>query len=662
MSKSLKPFLQLLGFLAGVHVLCLFFLSLCRMVFLLSNLPAEGIDFQLLPTALLIGIKFDNLIACYLSALPFAVLPIWMLCTCRQPWYQRGMHCMVRSVTWYYTVTYAILLFVHIANARYFHFFNNHLHIGIFEWFGFAHETVGLVFGDSTNLAYTGIALVVFGFYTSLLRIVSRRYTQSISATKWEKGSYIIASLLCILLWGATFCGMRGSFQRYPLKVSFAYFSPNAFYNKLGVNPVFNMIKSAEYGRVHIPKEIAAIDENEALRYVQAELGFTPADTLHPLTRPGKIHPRMQGTPHVILIFMESMTSENLERQSNGQWLTPYLRKLRDQCIYWENCFSTGIHTNNGIVGVHYGFVPNFAKTCMDVNADRYTGLPYYLRKNGYQTMCFITGNPQYDNMNSFWRDNHIEDIYSLYDYPTDKAVNNFGVQDGYLFEWGLNKLEERSKEGKPMFATFLTVSNHGPYVVPEAYKTRGKTSEEQIIAYADDALKNFVEKAQQTDWGRNALFVLVADHGAPLPSPYEMTLPYNRIPVFIHSNLLEPEHITRPASQTDIWPSVLSMLGVDYENNSTGVDILNEERRYAYFVNDDHLGVSDGEWFWCYSLQTQRECLYHIGNGENLLTTYPDKAQDMREYGMKMQRVNLTAIEKKWTAPENGTDIPLHP
>ena len=50
----------------------------------------------------------------------------------------------------------------------------------------------------------------------------------------------------------------------------------------------------------------------------------------------------------------------------------------------------------------------------MDVNADIYTGLPYYLHQNGYANLCFITGNPQYDNMNSFWRDNHIDRIYSL--------------------------------------------------------------------------------------------------------------------------------------------------------------------------------------------------------------------------------------------------------
>ena len=447
---------------------------------------------------------------------------------------------------------------------------------------------------------------------------------------------------------------MRGSFQRYPLKVSFAYFCNNPFYNKLGINPIFNIIKSAEYGNVGIPKELAAIDEQEAIAYVQRELGIVPTDTLNPIVRKGTSVQRIAGKPNVVLIFMESMTADNLEKKgTDGQYLTPYLRSLRDSSIWWSNCYSTGIHTNNGIVGVHYGFVPNFAKTIMDVNSDLYTGLPYYLQREGYETMAFVTGNPQYDNMNSFWRDNHIEEIYSMYDYPKVMQVNNFGVSDDYMFQWGLNKLNEKAATGRPFFASFLTVSNHGPYIVPEAYVGRADKPEEQIIAYADDALRQFVETAKQTDWGKNTLFVLVADHGATSQSMYEMVLSYNTIPVFLLYDGLEPQVIGKVSSQIDVWETVLSMLGINYENNCLGIDVLNESRRYAFFVSNEHLGVADGEFFWCYSINSKRECLYRIGSGENILVNEPERAGDMRRFGMNMLRVNLLAIEKKWTEPK---------
>jgi phosphoglycerol transferase MdoB-like AlkP superfamily enzyme len=651
----MKSFLRVLGYLVALHVLGLLALTVCRVIFLLANMPAEGLDWTLMPTAMLIGVKFDNLIACYLSALPFIVVPVWALVTLHRADYTQQMQRVVKGVSWYYGITYALLLFVHVANARYFHFFENHLNIGVTAWFGFVGDTAGMIFEDQGNWIYLLVAIAVIVLYICSLVVLTRRFMPFVRPSETlHTRPYVIAGVLTLLLWGAAFCGMRGSFQRYPLRVSFAYFSNKPFYNKLGVNPVFNIIKSAEYGRVGIPKELAAIDEQEALRYVQEELGIHPVDRLRPLVRQAEVHPLVEGRPNVVLIFMESMATENLERLENGQWLTPYLRELRDRSIYWTNCYSTGVHTNNGIVGVHYGFVPNFAKPIMDVQSDIYTGLPYYLKKNGYATMCFVTGNPQYDNMNSFWRDNHIEDLYSLYDYGTGAAVNNFGVSDGYMFDWGLRKLDERSREGKPFFATFLTVSNHGPFIVPEAFAGRAEKPKDQIIAYADEALRQFMEAAQQTEWGRNTVFVLVADHGAAnIPHlEYDMPLSYNHIPVYICSDLLTPQQIDRPASQIDVWESVLSLLGIPYENNCLGVDVFSQSRRYAFFVGNEHLGVCDGSYFWCYHINSQKERLYRVGDVTDISEQEPERAADMRTFGMYMQRVNLMAIDKKWTEP----------
>ena len=650
--KTFKPFARVLGYLISIHLLCLAVLSLCRIVLLIANMPSEGIDWQLAIRAMLIGIKFDNLIACYVSSLPAILLPILAISTMHRENYAGLMMGMSKGLTWYYGILYAILIFVHVANARYFHFFENHLNIGVTAWFGFVGDTAGMVFGDSGNWIYILISILLIIAFEWALVCITKLFNNNIEGREASTTNIAIEVLLTILLWGLVFVGMRGSLQRYPLRVSFAYFCNNPFYNKLGVNPVFNIIKSAEYGKVQIPKEIAAVDEKEALEYVQQQLGILPTDTLRPIVRKGSVQQMVEGKPNVVLIFMESMATLNLDCMENGQWLTPYLRSLREKSIYWSNCYSTGIHTNNGIVGVHYGYVPNFAKPIMDVNADIYTGLPYYMKHNGYRTICFVTGNPQYDNMNSFWRDNHIEQLYSLYDYGSSNAVNNFGVSDTYMFNWGLDKLNEYAESGEPFFASFLTVSNHGPFIVPDQYRDRASIPQQQIIAYADDALRQFMEAAQETEWGKNTLFVLVADHGANWPGMYEMVLSYHRIPVFMLGAGLEPQVLNQPTSQIDIWPTVLSMLGIEYDNNSLGIDVMNEQRRYAFFVSDDHLGVSDGEYFWCYGIQTQRECLYKIGNGENIIDSEPDRAADMRAFGMNMIRVNLLSIEKKWTEP----------
>lgn len=499
-----------------------------------------------------------------------------------------------------------------------------------------------------------------------------------------KRRTYVIGTLICVLLWGAVFCGMRGSFQLYPLHISFAYFCDHPFYNRLGINPLFNIIKSAEHGEESLPAGLAELDEQEALQYVQEKLDFTPADSERPLVRPGRSRQEQQnqdkkqqqleqqepeegqkqdlqqeqglrGRPNVVLVLMESMAAVNMERTNEkGEYLTPYLRSLREKSVFCANAYSAGIHTNNGIVASQYGFVPNFAKTMMSVNAPRFTGLPYYLAQAGYENIAFVTGNPQYDNMNAFWRDNSITEIYSQYDYPREARVNNFGVPDRYMFEWGLNKLNEKAESGKrKFFATFLTVSNHMPYVIPEEFASRGETDEERSIACADDAIRQFMEAAQATEWGRDALFILVADHGIAYGSLYDMGLDGNKIPIFFVHPELKPQVIEKPVSQIDIPETVLNLLGIAHENNGLGIDFLHESRPYAFFVSNEHLGVADEEYFYCYSIQTGRECLYRIGSGDNLAESDSERMAEMRQYGMAMERVNLMAIEKKWTEPQ---------
>ncbi len=637
------------------HIINMLMMSICRLILLFGNFPEEGIDGELLISSQFIGLQFDNLIACYIAFFPYIAVAIIGLSTMHKANFSLLMQRTLTVTKWWFYIIYAFVLFTLVANARYFHFFENHLNISVTEWFGFG-ETAGLIFGDGTNLIYLAIAIVIIFVYIISIRLVTNRFRNKWEATVPHKTSYVYSSLIVIV--AATICviGMRGSLQRYPLQVGYAYFCDKPFYNKLGISPIFNIIKSLRFKDVNeLPELPMSMDEQSSLKYIQEELSYTPTDNKYPLTRKISHDSIMPTRPNIVLVLMESMSSDNLKREYDGQPLTPYLRSLCDKAIYFSNCYSTGVHTNNGIVGTMYGYAPNFSQTCMTTTPDSYTGIPYWLKNNGYETMCFVTGDPHYDNMNEFWRDNCISEIYSLNDYPKEMAVNCFGVQDDYLFKFGLDKLSECSKKGNPFMATFLTVSNHGPYRVPNNFIGRGSTNEERIIAFADDALEKFVETAKATEWGQNTIFLLIADHGYPNGpgSIYEMPLGYNKICAFVYSDLISPRIIDDPVSQMDIYPTILSILGIDFENNCLGINVLNEKRRYAVFTNNDHLGCSDGNYFYCYDIYTQKENLYKLGDAKNIIDQEPERANDMRTYACNMIYVNNMAIRKKWTEPK---------
>lgn len=72
-----------------------------------------------------------------------------------------------------------------------------------------------------------------------------------------------------------------------------------------------------------------------------------------------------------------------------------------------------------------------------------------------------------------------------------------------------------------------------------------------------------------------------------------------------------------------------------------------------AYFVNNDHLGCSDGTYFYCYSISSEKEYLYHIGSSENLANTEGERLEKMKQYAIRQMAINLTAIKEGWTAPQ---------
>ena len=653
--RRTRQTLTALAYIVGVHALCLLALSVCRVLLLVANLPAGTVQWAWLCRAMLIGIKFDNLIASYVSALPLVVLSLLALTASEKLFFERLMGVAARVSAWFYGVVYTFGLVVEVANARYYRFFDNHLNISVTEWFAFAGDTAGMIFGDATNCLFIVIGVVLIALFWLALWRFTHFFVRRMAACRLPRQSggkdWACAIALVVVSWGLCFCGIRGSFQRYPLNVSFAYFCDHPFYNRLGVNPIFNIIKSAEYIADDLPT-ILQVDEQEALAAVGRELGAQTTDSVCPLRRRVAATDGF-GKRNVVVVLMESMSTDYLDVVYKGRHITPYLSDLRHNSFYFSNFYSAGVHTNNGITATLYGYGPDFAKATMKVPSNQYMGLPYALQQHGYNTYVFVTGNPQYDNMNSFFYDNSIERIFSLYDYPSHEAVNNFGVPDDYMFSYGLDYLQQRADTtATPFFALFVTVSNHMPFVIPEQYREAGADDEQCIVAYADDAVRQFMEQAQQSDWGKNTVFVLLGDHGSLAPTCYDYNIRHNTVPCFIVAAGLTDTIATQPAQQQDITPTVMALLGLPYTDNTMGINQLEQRREYAYFVNNDHLGCSDGEWLYSYGINTGKECLYRLGDHNDRSADEPARLQQMRQYAVQHQLINLQAVKHKWTKP----------
>ena len=632
----------------AVHAGALFLLAIVRVLFFWVNFP-EGAEFRFADMlhALVLGVRFDNHGASYVSLLPVVVA---FVASFVRNVDDRRVLLFFRI---YYAVFFSIFLFLAVTDIRYFSVFGWHINYETLGYMKFLGTTTGMMLEDAENYPYIVLAVATVVLFCTALKWLTNLLWKSLFMGTSLRHSALVQISMLLLAVGVLFIGMRGSFQRYVLKVSFASFSNIPFYNKVGNSAVFNIVETYKQSRKNVDvKLLSECDEEEALDFVRHELSISTADTIKPLTR------EIAGgekriAPNIVLVLMESMTLYNLENDAEGNPLTPFLQNLKSRSYYFENFYSAGIHTNNGICATMYGYTPNFSKPCMNQPSDLYTGLPYELKRNGYETYAFVTSNPQYDNMNSFLRENSIDVLFSQYDYPEEKIVNRFGVRDDYMFEYGVDKLNEVRRS--PFFALFLTCSNHSPFSIPEEYAKRFSDVENQAISYADDAVRGFFEKAVKTEWGRNTVFIFVADHGKPRgENPYDMAYYYNRIPCFIYSPMFDDRMhaVSDLGGQIDLFPTIMGLLGFDYQNNTLGVDLFKEKRRYVYFVSDEHLGCVDKEFFYCYNIISDKEFLYRIGNGENLIGAYLEKAAEMKQYAVSMMKINNTSIKKRWINP----------
>ncbi len=138
--------------------------------------------------------------------------------------------------------------------------------------------------------------------------------------------------------------------------------------------------------------------------------------------------------------------------------------------------------------------------------------------------------------------------------------------------------LQEQKDAGKPIMASYLTVTSHHDYVVPEGFEQKKYVEDEELnrylntVAYQDRFLEKLVQQYKDLGLYENTIFVVMGDHGEGFgehgrrqhdDTIYEEGL---EVPMLIH----DPERfdggvrIEGPANQLDLLPTLTGLLGYD--------------------------------------------------------------------------------------------------
>ncbi|MCX8011125.1 MAG: sulfatase-like hydrolase/transferase, partial [Ignavibacteria bacterium] len=342
-------------FLLSVYIVgVLFFLSFRVLLLLtelsqLENLPDK---FSLLANSFLMGLRFDTVISCYILLLPLIVLSI----TSTIRYENKYIH---KAILVYLSFFYSLAFFICAADIPYFNQFFKRLNVSVFNWVEDFGWVVRMIIEEKRYLVYLFVFIAYVVLFIYIIRKLEKKYLENSSYDNFKLTAKkyiplnIFISLILILI---CFIGIRGRIEKKsPIKVGTAYFSNYAFPNLLALNPVFTFIRSIIDSYNEENAELNLMNNDEAIANVRMYFNITDTSYNSPIARAVKTE-KVQTKANVILILMEAISANYMQRYGNEYQLTPFLDSIANQSYCFENTFTAGIHTMNGVYSTLYGF------------------------------------------------------------------------------------------------------------------------------------------------------------------------------------------------------------------------------------------------------------------------------------------------------------------
>jgi phosphoglycerol transferase MdoB-like AlkP superfamily enzyme len=194
-----------------------------------------------------------------------------------------------------------------------------------------------------------------------------------------------------------------------------------------------------------------------------------------------------------------------------------------------------------------------------------------------------------FDGMGAYMRNNGMDRIIEQKDYPSGEFTTAWGVSDEAIFDKALAEMDSLHATGRPFYTLVLSVSNHRPYTYPAGRIAADPNERKRanVVQYADWALGRFVRKARAHAFFDSTVFVLMGDHGPRVYGAAEIPLASYSVPMVFYAPGIVPAgvRIGELASSMDVPPTVLGLLGGDYDSKFFGRDVLSSQARSGLAV-----------------------------------------------------------------------------
>jgi phosphoglycerol transferase MdoB-like AlkP superfamily enzyme len=141
--------------------------------------------------------------------------------------------------------------------------------------------------------------------------------------------------------------------------------------------------------------------------------------------------------PNVVLVILESFTSDVVGSFGGEANVSPYLSKLANEGIAFDSIYASGDRTDKGLVALLSGF-PSQAVRSIIHQPDKFEKLPSLAQSminNGYQPFFIYGGESEFANFKSYLLASGIHQIIDKNNFETNQMNSKWGAHDGFLFD-----------------------------------------------------------------------------------------------------------------------------------------------------------------------------------------------------------------------------------
>lgn len=533
------------------------------------------VDADMLGSVFLQGLRFDLLLVGLFLLIPVLCIPLLAS--------NRLLHPVWRLfLRIYLPIVLLIALFMELSTPSFIEQFDFRPNILFIEYLDHPREVFATLWAAyKTPLI---VAAVLVSGFSWLTFKQFRQFTASESHLGvWRVA--IVTPLLLILCVGM----VRSTLDHRPVNPSTVALSNDPLVNDLALSSTYTVLY-AIYESLEESKggfRYSSMDDATAIAEVRAAMTVVPQSflsdelpTLHHQANSGARNARK----NLVIIVEESLGAEFVG-SLGGLDLTPNLDSFASEGIWFENMYATGTRSARGLEAIVSGFTPTPARSVVKLPKSQrsFFTLASLLGNAGYESCFIYGGEAQFDNMRRFFMNNGFDWVIDEGDYDNPVFTGSWGVSDEDLFD--RTHTELLASQDKLTFTLVFTSSNHSPFEFPDGrieLHDEEKGTVNNAVKYADYAVGRYIRMARDSAYWDNTVFLIVADHNSRVYGADIIPIDRFHIPAVILGGSISPATFKPVASQIDLGPTLLSLIGVAGDHPMTGHDLTQPEAQTA--------------------------------------------------------------------------------